>query len=214
METRDTLDITPWGPIIPAAPATETAARILDAARARFATQGITRTTMSELAADAGISRKWLYRHFDNRDAVVRALIGRDAQRVIDSVTALYTDANDPLGAMIDALTTVVELLREDQLLRRLVETEPQALAPFLTTGAATLMRPAIEVTVGLLEQHFEMASHENATVTAEALIRLTLSAVLSEAATTDFDDPGQRRQFFAIAVSRLIVPPHTIKPS
>ncbi|MEE4023073.1 TetR family transcriptional regulator [Gordonia sp. PKS22-38] len=184
------------------------AAKILDAARIRFAAQGISRTTMSELAADAGISRKWLYRHFDNRDAVVRALIGRDAQRVIDSVTTLYADASDPLDAMIDALTTVVTLLRQDQLLQRLVETEPQALAPFLTTGAATLMRPAIEVTVGLLDEHFGMA-RTDATLAAEALIRLTLSSVLSEAATTDFDDPEKRREFFAYSVPRLIAPPH-----
>lgn len=209
MKTPDATDATPWGPIVPAPAATETAGRILDAARVRFAQQGIARTTMSDLAADAGISRKWLYRHFRNRDAVVRALLGRDAQRLIDSVTALYTGASDPLEALIDALAQVVKLFREDQLLQRLVETEPEAMAPFMTTGAGVLMQPTIEFAANLLCEHFDRPAGD-AALTAEALIRLAVSAVFTEAAMVDFDDAAQRRGFFATIVPRLVVPDHS----
>lgn len=60
--------------------------RILDGAARRIAAVGEDRTTMSSIAAEAGLSREWRYRHFPNRDAVVQALLQRELRRFIDGL--------------------------------------------------------------------------------------------------------------------------------
>jgi AcrR family transcriptional regulator len=45
--------------------------RILDAAARRFAEVGVDGTTMSSIAAEAHLSREWLYRHFSWSTAAV-----------------------------------------------------------------------------------------------------------------------------------------------
>src|SRR5581483_9911319 len=48
--------------------------RILDAALVRFAQYGFRRTSMEDIAAEAGVSRAALYLQFDNKEAIFRAL--------------------------------------------------------------------------------------------------------------------------------------------
>lgn len=61
------------------APAVE---RILDAAGALFATQGIDGVSMADIAAGAGCSRATLYRYFPDRPALQLAFVQREAVRV------------------------------------------------------------------------------------------------------------------------------------
>ncbi len=55
---------------------TETGARILTDARAIFLTEGIDAVTMRTVAARSGITPMAIYRHYANRDALVRAVCG------------------------------------------------------------------------------------------------------------------------------------------
>lgn len=52
-----------------------TAARLQDAALARFARQGFDATSMAEIAADVGIKKPSIYAHFRNKDALYLSLI-------------------------------------------------------------------------------------------------------------------------------------------
>lgn len=47
--------------------------RIIDAARARFRHYGIAKTTMQEVATDAGVAVGTLYRYFEHKDALAAA---------------------------------------------------------------------------------------------------------------------------------------------
>jgi AcrR family transcriptional regulator len=51
--------------------------QILDAAAAVFAEQGFSRATMRDVAARAGIATGTIYNHFDDKDALLRALMHR-----------------------------------------------------------------------------------------------------------------------------------------
>src|SRR5437763_16934818 len=50
-------------------------ARILRQARTHFFTQGYSRFTMDDLAAELGMSKKTLYRHFAGKDEIMGAVI-------------------------------------------------------------------------------------------------------------------------------------------
>ena len=62
------------------------AEQILDAAAQLFAEQGVGRPGMEDVARAAGCSRATLYRHFDNKDAVLRAFVHREARDVLTEV--------------------------------------------------------------------------------------------------------------------------------
>ncbi|MBU0539498.1 MAG: TetR/AcrR family transcriptional regulator, partial [Gammaproteobacteria bacterium] len=67
-----------------------TRARILDAAGKLFASQGITRTRLSDVAAEASVTRGAIYWHFKDKEALIEAMM--------DSVSA-------PTNAALEALS-------------------------------------------------------------------------------------------------------------
>jgi AcrR family transcriptional regulator len=56
------------------------AQRILEVARAAFVTQGINDSDFGEIARQAGVGRATLYRYFDGKDALMRALVEQDRE--------------------------------------------------------------------------------------------------------------------------------------
>src|ERR671912_2252537 len=68
-------------------------ARILDAAEHCFVRSGFHRTTMQDVAAEAGMSPGNLYRYFPSKDAIVAGLSERDRSRVAQDFDAF--DTND-----------------------------------------------------------------------------------------------------------------------
>lgn len=55
--------------------------RILQAARVAFGRNGLTRTTMEDIAAEAGLGVATLYRHFGDRESLMRAFMEQHAPR-------------------------------------------------------------------------------------------------------------------------------------
>ncbi|HXF64517.1 MAG TPA: helix-turn-helix domain-containing protein [Caldilineaceae bacterium] len=87
-------------------PYTEREARILDAAAALIQRQGYDKTTMSEIADEAGVSRGILYLHFANKDALFEALLMRELLRYSASWIE-YIEA-DPQGGTLGGLFRAV----------------------------------------------------------------------------------------------------------
>jgi AcrR family transcriptional regulator len=59
---------------------------ILDAAARLFAAEGVGRPGMEDVARAAGCSRATLYRHYENKDAVLRAFVHREAAEILAEV--------------------------------------------------------------------------------------------------------------------------------
>lgn len=64
-------------------------ARILDAAEACFVRAGFHRTTVQDVAAEAGMSAGNLYRYFPSKDAIVAGLSERDRREVAESFASM-----------------------------------------------------------------------------------------------------------------------------
>jgi TetR/AcrR family transcriptional regulator, repressor for uid operon len=69
-------------------------ARILDAAERCFVRAGFHRTTMQDVAAEAGMSPGNLYRYFPSKDAISAGLAGRDRARLAQDFAALAEAAD------------------------------------------------------------------------------------------------------------------------
>lgn len=78
--------------------ADERRARILDAAERCFVRSGFHRTTMQDVAAEAGMSPGNIYRYFRSKDAIVAGLAERDRARLAEDFGQLVV-GNDFMGA-------------------------------------------------------------------------------------------------------------------
>ncbi len=91
---------------------------ILDAAEACFVRNGFHRSTMQDLAREAGMSPGNIYRYFESKEAVVRGLAERDRARGRVLVAEMQ-GARDPRGALLRILARYfTELSREAAVLR------------------------------------------------------------------------------------------------
>lgn len=81
-------------------PGTERRTRILDAAESVFARAGFHAATMSDVAAEAGMSPGNLYRYFASKDAIIAGMAERDRTQIAADFASL-----DPgKGGVLDQL--------------------------------------------------------------------------------------------------------------
>ena len=76
----------------------QTQQRLLDAAEAAFAAQGIAATPIEEIAEGAGFSRGAFYSNFADKDALVTALLERTSARNAMEIDELHERAPDVAG--------------------------------------------------------------------------------------------------------------------
>src|SRR5690348_2044685 len=69
-----------------------TTEQILDGAAELFARQGVGQPGMKDVAGAAGCTRATLYRHYENKQAVVRAFVQREARDILAEVGAQPDD--------------------------------------------------------------------------------------------------------------------------
>src|SRR5262245_48727182 len=82
--------------------------RLLDAAIARFSSDGFRRTSVSDIARDAGVTPAAAYAYFANKDALFAAAVDADAAAL------LHVAQQDLDGLSVrDAYWTAVARLRE-----------------------------------------------------------------------------------------------------
>ncbi|MEV6071367.1 TetR/AcrR family transcriptional regulator [Nocardia sp. NPDC052001] len=130
----------PVTPPAPIAPPDSTPGRIIDAAIAEFTEYGLRRVRLDDVAKRAGMHRVTVYKHFRNKDEVVRAAAITWATRffttIADAVAALPTREERIVEAFVLALQTI----RTEPLIERGLHTEPEVFLPYLTVdGAMTI---------------------------------------------------------------------------
>lgn len=174
-----------------------TSARILDAALDRFTIFGIRRTTMDDIAAAAGVGRATVYRRFAGRDDIVRAVVLREVARFIGEVDAAVQAIDDPLERFVEGFVATLRTARENQLLRRLLEVEPDLILPFLTVQgdqALSLSRAYLSHEFHASQQTGHIRDDVDVDLAAEMLVRLCHSLLLTPHGLIELDDDAGLR--------------------
>lgn len=118
---------------------------ILDAARASVRQSGIRRTTLSDIARLAGVSRMTVYRRYPDLPAVIRDLISREFGILMDEIDA-RVDGTDGRSRLVARAGAAVRALRDHPLLRKLLEADPELLLPYLLGRMGGTQRHALEL--------------------------------------------------------------------
>lgn len=111
----------------PAAPADA----YLDAARACILDVGWRRTTLTEVARRAGVSRMTIYRTWADMPTLLADLMTREWTGLVATTVGTSTAA-DPLARLVDDVVATIAALRENELFVRIVELDPELVLPYL----------------------------------------------------------------------------------
>ena len=92
--------------------ATKTRERLLDVARELFASNGVERTTMNDIATASDKGRRTIYTYFKNKKEIYEAVIEREAEQIVKRLRQVVESDLDPcdkLRAYILARFDIVE---------------------------------------------------------------------------------------------------------
>jgi AcrR family transcriptional regulator len=126
---------------------------LLDAAESSFTTHGFAKTTMGDVAAAAGVSRRTLYRYFANRDELVLAFLVR-AQRAFHRRAAKVIAVQPSFAdAVVEAMALAVRTGPEDPHVAVILRPDSASVASSLIGGSAVFYDVAAELWLPLLER-------------------------------------------------------------
>lgn len=92
----------------------QTRRKLLDAARALFARQGVENTRINEVTEEADVGFGSFYNHFDSKDAIVEAVVEETIAAQGGAVSSLTADLDDPAEVVAAAHRYFVNLAGSD----------------------------------------------------------------------------------------------------
>jgi AcrR family transcriptional regulator len=170
--------------------------QVLDATLACVARVGVAKTTLEDVAREAGCARASVYRYFPGKQQLLAALVAREAAALGVACVARGRAASTLDDAVAGVVTHAVRALEDHAALAFVVAHEPECLLPYLAfkresavlAAAADLVAPAFE----------PFLPRAAALRLAEWVARLTLSFLCCPSEHVDLHDSSQVRSLVA----------------
>ncbi|HEX2849916.1 MAG TPA: TetR/AcrR family transcriptional regulator [Acidimicrobiales bacterium] len=181
--------------------------RLIDAALRCVARWGVAKTTLDDVARDAGVSRATVYRAFPGgREALVQAVVASEVSRFFDALLA-HLDAADSLeDAIVTGITFAGRAIRDHDALQYLLAHEPELILPALAFSRMDALLRLASTTVAPSLARF-LPDTDEATRVAEWVTRIAISYTISPAAGVDTADEVSVRRLVRTFVLPGLVP-------
>lgn len=165
------------------------AERILDAAAQLFAEQGIGRPGMEDIARAAGCSRATVYRYFENKPALLRAFVHREARDITAQIARRLDHDTNGGEPVVEAVVAALAAVRERPYLE-----------PWYAGGATDLLEVLREspVITGLASNSLSRRGNEPDAELGRWLLRIVMSFLR---------DPGESPAEERRLVERFLAP-------
>lgn len=174
-------------------------ARILDAALLRFEKVGVKKTTIEDIAKEAGVDRVTVYRRIGSRDDVVQAVITRESAAVLAGLADIATSLDTLDELVAETFILIMRQRREHAMLNRMLSLEPDKILPRLTIDGAPVMAMSVAATIGVLEEAVRrglLPDHPDLAARAEVVCRVVHSLFLAPATAITLDTDDQLGEF------------------
>ena len=189
----------------------DTSTRILDAAAELFATRGLRRCSVEEIAERSGVGRTTVYRRFEHRNQIVEAVLARECHRFFSSILSSTAGAERFEDQVIEAFLTGLHTA-ETSVLTDLVRTQPELLS-LLTVDAAPVIAAATGYLVVAFGHVADPAQQQHVAAVAEMLVRLAISLVVSGPGAIPVDDDEASRRVLHSLLDPLLAPLAAMRP-
>lgn len=107
---------------------------LLDATRACVLAVGVRRTTVTDVARRAGVSRMTLYRRFPDITSLISALMTREFSALGEEVKRIAAQLTNARERLVEEAVLGADRLTRNPLFLRIVDVDPELLLPYVTT--------------------------------------------------------------------------------
>ena len=171
--------------------------RVLEAAYACVARFGMGKTTIDDVVKESGVSRASIYRLFPGgKDQLLRETVGWEMNRFFGRLAEAVYDAPDFASLLEDGLVFAHRSIQEHEVLRKVLETEPERLLPLITVEQHRVLGFITAFLLPYLEREQEggrVRPGVDLEGAADFVARMILSLIGSPG-RWDMDDPDQVR--------------------
>jgi AcrR family transcriptional regulator len=183
----------------------ETTEAILDATRASVLDFGIRRTTLTDVARRAGVSRMTVYRRYPDVDAVLRDLMTREFGHAMAEI-AQRTDGPHGRARVVGRILAIVDALGDHPLMTKIVEAEPELLLPYVLDRMGETQRTAVALAAHDIAEGQADGSIRpgEPRVLAQAVLLITQSFVLSGSIAEDVPPAALRAELEHVLAAAL----------
>ncbi|MGH3625344.1 MAG: TetR/AcrR family transcriptional regulator [Sciscionella sp.] len=115
--------------------------RLLDAVRARVLSVGVRRTTLTDVARHARVSRMTLYRRFPDVRSLVAALMTREFGGLLEQAAVDGAAAGSARERLVAGALSAARRLSANSVLRSMLDRDPELLLPYLLERVGTAQR-------------------------------------------------------------------------
>jgi AcrR family transcriptional regulator len=161
----------------------------LDAARAAILAVGWSRTTLTDIARRAGVSRMTLYRRWPDTQTLLADLMTREWETVVTGATG--AGGGTARERLTSGVVATVQALRANELVQRIVDVDPEVLLPYLLDRRGRSQEFVADVTAATISEGQREGSIRlgDPTTMARSILLAAHGFVLS--AHTMLDDDG-----------------------
>ncbi len=175
----------------------------LDAAARCIERYGWERTSVRDIAREAGVERTTVYRNVGSMEQILRLLVAREVHRLIEAVpTALPPGVTGP-EMVVEVVATAVEHTLAHPLLAKALTDEPEVIGRFLAGGLPDLVTRVVTTLSPVVAQAMDLGqiARRDPVIVTEWLVRTTLTLVVAP-------PPGDLRSFLREVVEPLLSVP------
>ncbi|MCW8103062.1 TetR/AcrR family transcriptional regulator [Streptomyces tauricus] len=194
----------------------ETSARLLDAAYEQFCRMGIKRSTMTDVARQAGVSRITVYRRFATKDQLVEQVVRREFRRYFDRFIEDVRDAETVADRVVLGFASSLRAVRRNPLIGGLIAAEPDALVPSMTSDEGRTLSVVQQFVASRLRQEQSvgnLSGDVDVDMLAEMMVRVSASFLIIPSHVLDLDDQEQVRAAARQFLVPMLGPPHSPHP-
>jgi len=165
----------------------ETRTAILDSARDAILDFGVRRTSLSDVARRAGVSRTTVYRSYADGEELVRAVMTREFEDLL-AETARHAIGENARERLTNRLVETNRALRAHPLWRKLVSAEPELIMPYVFERMGATQRVGFALAHDGVQEGQRDGSIRagDPTVIAQALVLIQQSFLLSADISTE----------------------------
>jgi AcrR family transcriptional regulator len=175
-------------------PHTERSAeRVLDAAIACCARFGVSKTTLDDVAREAGCARATVYRSFGGRDTLFHAAAVREWERVQTQVLMAAAGRPTLVDALTEAIVAMHDLVVAHRALQVVLANEPEVVLPYVSfDGARTVLGAGAALVADVAEPFLDPAHGERL---GEWITRIVVSYLTAPSEELDLSDRAAVRR-------------------
>lgn len=165
---------------------------MLDATRDCVLAVGVRRTTLTDVARRAGVSRMTLYRRWPDVRTLVGDLMTREWVQVATTAMPEPRPGTPARGRVVDGIVAGVGAFRAHPLFQKIVDVDPELLLPYVLDRRGASQDALLELITRALEEGHADGSVRVAPLVLQArsLLLVVQSFTLSLRTMTDEHDP------------------------